>query len=191
MINRITSAIVETQIKAGLLKDEDRDIYNYGYMLVIETLLNILVGIVIGLVFKAIDTIMIFWLLYIPLRIFCGGWHAEKSWQCLIASNVILVFVIKAEIMMTPGTNTWVVVLLEILLALMLMILSPVPTKHKPITAREKSRFKRNCIEIIVIELSASLFICRVRNIIMIAYSVLLISLIMQMIINRKTGWYK
>ncbi len=190
MIDRITSTIVETQIKAGLLKDEDRGIYKYGYTLVLEMLLNILVGIIIGLVFKAIDTVMIFWLLYIPLRIFCGGWHAEKSWQCLIASNAILIFVIKAEIMMAPGMNPWFVVLLEILLALALMILSPVPTKHKPIASKEKTRFKRNCIVIIVIELSVSLFICRVRNIIMIAYSVLLISLIMQMIINRITGWY-
>lgn len=190
MINKITSAIVETQIKAGFLQDEDRGIYQYGYTLVLETLLNILVGIVIGLVFKAIDTIMIFWLLYIPLRIFCGGWHAEKSWQCLIASNTILVFVIKAETMMIPEINAWFVVLLEILLALVLMILAPVPTKQKPIAAKEKSRFKRNCIVILVIELSVSLFVYRVRNIIMIAYSVLLISLIMQMIINRKTGWY-
>lgn len=190
MINKITSAIVETQIKAGFLQDEDRGIYQYGYTLVLETLLNILVGIVIGLVFKAIDTIMIFWLLYIPLRIFCGGWHAEKSWQCLIASNTILVFVIKAETMMIPEINPWFVVLLEILLALVLMILAPVPTKQKPIAAKEKSRFKRNCIVILVIELSVSLFVYRVRNIIMIAYSVLLISLIMQMIINRKTGWY-
>lgn len=189
MINKITSAIVETQIKAGFLQDEDRGIYQYGYTLVLETLLNILVGIVIGLVFKAIDTIMIFWLLYIPLRIFCGGWHAEKSWQCLIASNTILVFVIKAEMMMQV-TNLWFVILLELLLALIIMLLSPVPTKHKPIAAKEKSRFKRNCIVILVIELSVSLFIYRVRNIIMIAYSVLLISLIMQMIINRKTGWY-
>ncbi len=188
MINRITSTIVETQIKAGFLKDEDRDIYNYGYILMMETMLNIFVGILIGLLFKAIDTIIIFWLLYIPLRIFCGGWHAEKSWQCLVASNVILLFVIKVEKMMIPITNTWFVVLLEILLALMIMILSPVSTKYKPITSREKSRFKRNCIGIIVIELLASLFICRVRNIIMIAYGVLLISLVMQMIINRKTG---
>lgn len=190
MISKITSAIVETQIKAGFLQDEDRGIYQYGYTLVLETLLNILVGIVIGLVFKAIDTIMIFWLLYIPLRIFCGGWHAEKSWQCLIASNTILVFVIKAETMMIPEISPWFVVLLEILLALVLMILAPVPTKHKPIATKEKSRFKRNCIVILVIELSVSLFVYRVRNIIMIAYSVLLISLIMQMIINRKTGWY-
>lgn len=190
MIDRITSAIVETQIKAGFLQDEDRGIYQYGYTLVLETLLNILVGIVIGLVFKAIDTIMIFWLLYIPLRIFCGGWHAEKSWQCLIASNTILVFVIKAETMMIPEISPWFVVLLEILLALVLMILAPVPTKHKPIATKEKPRFKRNCIVILVIELSVSLFVYRVRNIIMIAYSVLLISLIMQMIINRKTGWY-
>lgn len=190
MINRITSAIVETQIKAGFLKDEDRGIYQYGFTLVLETLLNILVGIVIGLVFKAIDTIMTFWLLYIPLRIFCGGWHAEKSWQCLIASNTILVFVIKAETMMMPEISPWFVVLLDILLALALMILAPVPTKHKPIAAKEKTRFKRNCIVILVIELSVSLFVYRVRNIIMIAYSVLLISLIMQMIINRKTGWY-
>ncbi|MCM1494487.1 MAG: accessory gene regulator B family protein [Bacteroides sp.] len=181
---------METQIKAGLLKDEDRGIYRYGYTLVLETLLNIFVGIIIGLVFKAIDTIMIFWLLYIPLRIFCGGWHAEKSWQCLIVSNAVLILVIKAEAMMILEINSWLVVLLEILLALVLMILVPVPTKHKPIAAREKSRFKRNCIVILVIELSVSLFIYRVRNIIVITYSVLLISLIMQMIINRKTGWY-
>ena len=180
--------MVETQIKAGFLKDEDRDVYSYGYMLVVETLLNILVGIVIGLVFKAIDTIIIFWVLYIPLRIFCGGWHADKSWQCLIASNVILIFVIKAEIMMTPRTANWFIVLLEILIAIVIMILSPVPTKYKPIAVREKTQFKRNCIGIMVIELSVSLFICRVQNIIMIVYSVLLISLIMQLIINHKTG---
>lgn len=188
MIDRIACVIVETQIKAGLLKDEERDIYKYGYVLVIETLLNILVGILIGFVFRAIDTVMIFWLLYIPLRIFCGGWHAKESWQCLIASNVILLFVIRVEEILPSGMPAWEAVSLEILLAAVLILLSPVSTKQKPITAREKTRFKRDCIGIIVIELSASLFIYRFRNIIMVAYSVLLISLVMQMIINHKTG---
>lgn len=31
--------------------------------------------------------------IFIPLRMYCGGWHASKSWACSVLSNIIIVFV--------------------------------------------------------------------------------------------------
>ena len=42
------------------------------------------------IVFSKTKEVIFFLGMYIPLRSFCGGWHADKIWKCTVISNVIL-----------------------------------------------------------------------------------------------------
>ena len=50
-----------------------------------------MIALVIGLVTNRLGELLIFLLLYVPLRSFCGGWHADKLWKCTIYSNSMLI----------------------------------------------------------------------------------------------------
>ena len=90
MIKRVVDAIINKQIKEHMLTTQDEKIYRYGYILLCEVILNILIALIIGFIFKEQKIIVFFLFMYIPLRSFCGGWHADKIWKCTIISNIIL-----------------------------------------------------------------------------------------------------
>lgn len=185
MLERNIGSFIEKQIKAGIIKPEEKALYIYGYMLAIETLLNMLVGVLIGIVLKTLDTVFIFWLLYIPLRSFSGGWHAKKGWQCLIFSNAILFAVIMLEETVIFEPNKILFFFLGLIEAVVIIILSPVDTRNKRITPKEKVKYKTKSAVIIVIECLCSAFLYRIQGIMIIAYSILLISMIVQIGLNH------
>lgn len=51
---------------------------------------NIIIALAIGIVFSRTKELIFFLSMYIPLRSFCGGWHANKIWKCTVISNAIL-----------------------------------------------------------------------------------------------------
>ena len=48
MIEKIVNKLLDTQIKSGLLKDETIPIYRYGYTLLIEVTINVILSLLIG-----------------------------------------------------------------------------------------------------------------------------------------------
>lgn len=188
MISKISNIIVEAQINAKAINNEDRSIYQYGYILAIETLLNMLVGAVVGIVLKSIDTVVIFWMVYIPLRSFCGGWHANKSWQCMIVSNLVLVLVIGLEENVMTEISYIFIVAVVSLFAVFIALMSPVDTQSKKITVDERVRYRRISVIIMVIELAVGLFIRKVQIITFLSYAILTISLLAQKLINSKAS---
>lgn len=188
MISKLSNRIVEAQINSKTISSEDRAIYQYGYILAIETFMNILVGIFIGVFFKSFDTVVVFWSVYIPLRSFCGGWHANKSWQCLIISNLVLIIDIKLETIIMDGADYKLIIGLCILFAFFIIFMSPVDTESKRLLPDEKKRYKRICMIIIVVQMIFGLLIRKVQVLIIISYVILFVSLLAQKIINCKVS---
>ena len=90
MIHKITDQMVENQVQKQMINSEEINIYRYGYILVFEVVSNIILALVMGIILRKMDIILFFLFLYIPLRSFCGGWHADKIWKCTLVSNFIL-----------------------------------------------------------------------------------------------------
>ena len=79
MIEKIVNKLLDTQIKSGLLKDETIPIYRYGYTLLIEVTINVILSLVIGFALGEIGIVILFNLIFIPLRGFCGGTKRYSS----------------------------------------------------------------------------------------------------------------
>ena len=90
MIQKIVDVLVNKQSKNQVMTDEDEKIYRYGYVLLCEVFFNIIIALAIGIVFSRTKELIFFLSMYIPLRSFCGGWHANKIWKCTVISNAIL-----------------------------------------------------------------------------------------------------
>ena len=90
MVQKIVDALVNKQSQNYVMTDEDEKIYRYGYILLCEVFLNLVIALAIGIVFSKTKEVIFFLGMYIPLRSFCGGWHADKIWKCTVISNVML-----------------------------------------------------------------------------------------------------
>ena len=90
MIEKIVDVLVNKQSQNSVMTSDDEKIYRYGYVLLCEVFFNLVIALTIGIVFSKTKEVLFFLGMYIPLRSFCGGWHADKIWKCTVISNAIV-----------------------------------------------------------------------------------------------------
>lgn len=134
---------MDTQIKRGLLKDETIPIYRYGYTLLIEVTINVILSLLIGFALGEIGIVILFNLIFIPLRGFCGGWHAGKSWLCTMTSAIVLLFsvFVGKDQLFQYGTNLWMI--LMGISCLTIWFLAPMDSEAKRLSDEEIVYYKK------------------------------------------------
>lgn len=153
MIEKFVDKIINNQLKENAILKEDVNIYRYGYVLVFEVLINIIITAIIAFISGSWIQITLFLVIYVPLRSFCGGWHSDKLWKCTIYSNIIIVLMlVSGEYMMKVVTDI-VLFVLFIICSLFIFCISPVDTKSKPILEDEREIYKKKINLIILIHL--------------------------------------
>lgn len=146
MVDGFIDKIIDVQIKKGTILEQDIKIYKYGYLLLYELFLNIVIAVVIGLVTNRLGELLIFLLLYVPLRSFCGRWHADKLWKCTIYSNLMLILLCVTLSYEIIYSRSIIMVLIFIIGIIFVGICAPVGTQTKPISSKEKKVYKKRII---------------------------------------------
>ena len=142
MVQKIVDALVNKQSQKHVMTYEEEKIYRYGYVLLCEVILNLVIALAIGIVFSKTKAIMFFLGMYIPLRSFCGGWHADKIWKCTVISNVILLLqVYGIENIINYLSIRWMLVIFFLNMVCVFFI-APVETEMKKISQDEKQIYK-------------------------------------------------
>ena len=75
----------------GDISQEDMELYQYGYTLALNAMINLLIVLIIGIGFREISFVLLFHFFFIPLRIYCGGWHAGNTLKCTFFSGILIV----------------------------------------------------------------------------------------------------
>ena len=146
MVDGFIDKIIDVQVEKGTILEQDIKIYKYGYLLLYELFLNIVIAVVIGLVTNRLGELLIFLLLYVPLRSFCGGWHADKLWKCTIYSNSMLILLCITISYEKIFFRPIIMVLIFIIGIIFVGICAPVGTQTKPISSKEKKVYKKRII---------------------------------------------
>ncbi len=159
MIQMIVDALVNKQSQNHIITDEDEKIYRYGYILLCEVALNLVIALVIGIVYSKIKIIMFFLGMYIPLRSFCGGWHADKIWKCTVISNAILLLQVYGLENLLSHLSIRVMLLIFFLNMICIFLMAPVETEMKKISHEEKQIYRRRIKLIFTLHLIIMLII--------------------------------
>lgn len=124
-----------------LYPDDDSEVIEYGLYILISKIIFIITIVIIGIIFNELAAILLFTLLYTPLRSFAGGIHAETSFRCYILSLVMLICVILAEkYIYLNSLNIYILLLISTFL---IIFLSPVETYNKPLDNIEKMVYRK------------------------------------------------
>jgi len=142
MANKIIDRIIKTQLEEEMITYEDVNVYRYGYTLIYEMLVNVFIALLIGFMSGDIAEVFTFLLLYIPLRSFCGGWHADKLWKCTIYSNIILVVLVLVDKWLVKHCDMWIMIFVILICMYVVFVLAPLDTKAKPIEENERKVYK-------------------------------------------------
>lgn len=159
MFEVVVKRIVNNQIENGNLREEDRNIYLYGYQMLFEFCVNIVTSIIIAGIFQAYDIVFIFTIGYLLLRGYVGGYHARTSLGCFCCSaSILIASVIAVKFIASLSISSWVF-FLEVIMLPCVFHGTPMSDVNKPITENESIYFNKKVKQIYSIELIVELIL--------------------------------
>lgn len=89
-MNKSVIKIVDKMIDSQIIGVADRELYEFGIQQGTTLLLNVLTTIGIGLLMGMFWESLIFLILYTPIRVYAGGFHAQTQIRCYFLSVFIV-----------------------------------------------------------------------------------------------------
>ncbi len=148
MICRLSSKILTFVSKYVDITSEMNDIYQYGIEITISSILNIILVLLCSLFLSDFFAGLTYLFIFVFLRSFTGGYHATTYFRCnlTIVTTFLVTFIFYKTI--TYYEISFLVFEAIMLISLVpIIIFSPVPNKHKPLTdMRRKQSYKLSIV---------------------------------------------
>lgn len=142
MIQRISESIVSWQIKKNVLTDEQRALYLYAYEVMLNQTINMLIAVLIAIALKAPMPVFVFLVSYIPLRSYCGGYHARTNGGCTVVSAFLIILVCLVESVLTGELAIILPPLCLVISGALIFKFAPAPDKNKPLDEAETNHYR-------------------------------------------------
>lgn len=139
MFDKMSAFITDTLIEGKIIKIEERNLYLYCFGTLIEMAANLITTLIIGVLLGKIVAAVFFMLVFITLRSTAGGYHCETAGKCYLLSMAVYLAVILTYEYIS-AISLYVCVLICVSDFAAIIILSPIASPNKPITANEKAR---------------------------------------------------
>lgn len=180
MLERLVDKYIRFQTERGLLLNEEKGVYRYGYILLLETFINCMVSLLIGLVMKDMISVLIFLFTFIPLRSYAGGYHADKVWKCILLSNFCIVFVILLARVIDMLNYVNVLKNIDVFIDIIIFLLSPVDSDKKTLSNNERKVYKRIVFYILAFQVVFSVLLSDRAEIVALAHIIIMVSICQQ-----------
>lgn len=181
MIEKWVTMLIEFQRRIGIIQDDDFNVYRYGYTLMIEVILCMTFSFVLGVLIGQMREVVFFLCIFIPLRSFCGGYHANKAWKCIVLSSFVIIgTVIISKVLACIEISIFMRSVCIIILALFVILSAPVGDDNKEIDPREKKALRGCSIITVTIELGVVALL--IYKGMVIYYNIVLFSFVVQLV---------
>ena len=148
----LANAVTQILEKQGIIQPEDVDKCMYGLDMFTAAFLELFSIFVISAFVGNFFETLLFFLMFIPLRIYAGGYHADTKARCYIVS--LLVYVCFTLVMKYVPQSLLMPIALEFEFFSMIMVYTAAPVihKNKHVNDIEKVHYKNASIIICTIE---------------------------------------
>lgn len=165
--------LISSKVARILCEDEKHtdnyELYEYAIYIILSSAFHMATVIVLGLVFNLLTESLVFYLSFIVIRKFAGGYHAKTPVRCYLfsfASNIIILYLVK----WLSSINTlfiFIFIIFELLCVVLILLISPLDTENNPLTGQEKKMYRMltSIITILIFIISSLCFFKGYRNI--------------------------
>lgn len=121
MVKKIILWLIDQMETEHVISKADRENYEYALILMTERAITVGTILLIGLVSKLLIQTICFLFVFMTLRKRTGGYHANKFWQCYLATIITYVGVIQfAVVLSTNKAVLYVALTLAVLVILVI-----------------------------------------------------------------------
>ena len=180
-MNYLVSQIVNFITEQDVISDESdvQDFYRYGIEISISSLLNIVLVVIAGILIHHIIESIVFLSLFILIRSFTGGYHADTYFRCNLLMCTTFILTALANSIFSNKFSLLIIIVLICVTELIVSILGPIENKNKPIDDSKRIKLKIIRIVITLIINCTGLFLSRSYLGTMIILTTFLIALLM------------
>lgn len=143
MISAIADRISEEMLHEGLILEEDRELYQYGFFLLISRgIFFVIAGIAGALVGNLWDSIF-FYILFSLLRGYAGGLHADREAVCLFSTTASLFLAAKIIFCLRRGNYVILSCGVLVVCSALVLLIAPLDSDSKPLGESEKRHYRK------------------------------------------------
>ena len=140
MLNKIATKITKTMLASKIIAEDMFDIYVYGVELFLSFLFNTTIIMIAGILLGRILQTLLFLLIFVLLRSFTGGYHANTYGVCTFVTFLVYGGVLLLSELFVPSLLFYGV--LTIVGVALLLALVPIEHPNKKITEKKKRKYK-------------------------------------------------
>lgn len=154
MISRLSELIVNGLLKQSNIKDDEQDLYQYGFFILLSQILYFIIAGITGILFGIFFESIIFYIAFQFIRRYAGGYHASTETRCEIMSTLsIVTCIVVIRLSKTYDFQTALLVISAVS-ALIIAVLCPLDTPEKPLSDAEFKYFRKISLVILFIIIS-------------------------------------
>lgn len=144
MFSRLARRLAYFFVEKNIIKSEEREVYAYGYEIMISETVNWIITIIIAVFTRTIVETFVYMLAFMRLRGALGGFHANSHVGCIIISTAVYILCL-CIIYKTPMDVYWILIIMGVILHTSLVLaIAPVAHPNKPfIDERECLKFRK------------------------------------------------
>ena len=139
----IAEHITQKLIASSVIEESDRELYSYGFFLLLSSVLYLIVAAIFGSAFGILWESIVFYFLFSILREYAGGIHAKTEHGCMLSTILaLLLSIIGIRKMMQAELSTAAMVFLIVGCAAVFLF-SPLDVPEKPLSAKDWRHYRR------------------------------------------------
>ncbi len=140
MLYKLSSRLANRLLNHGVITAENIDIYVYGFQLLISFLFSTSLVLLIGAVLGKTAETLAFLAVYILLRSYSGGYHANSYAVCTVVTLSVYLIVI----LMSSYVNVNMTAYLSLFICgiILLALMAPVRHPNKKISPKDAVKYK-------------------------------------------------
>lgn len=131
------------------MNESEKDILRFGVESALELGISLIVSMIILFGMDMILEGMVFFMIFIPVRMLAGGYHSENYFYCLILSSVTLiaVMILSKHVHLEKELMIILILLMELLIGMF----GPIVNSQRPVTKTEYIVFTKRLARLFVI----------------------------------------
>ena len=148
-MEKLVKQIVQYIDNECSMNESEKDILRFCVESTIELGISLIVSILILWSMDMILEGMVFFVIFIPVRMLAGGYHSENYFYCLFLSSVTLVIVMILSKYVHLAKELLVILIL--LMELLIGMFGPIVNPERPVTKTEYIMFTKRLAKIFVL----------------------------------------
>ncbi len=144
MINRFSRIILDYLLQSKVIEDseDEKEYYQYGIEITVSSILNVVLILLIGVIFRSVIESIFFLVLFIPIRQFAGGFHADTYFKCNMFFGILYTMVLWLTNMTYSFLTTYFVILVSLVCVALIFYMCPIEHINKPIPKERRKIHK-------------------------------------------------